>query len=331
MPGKKPEINGIDSLPGKKPGLRTVGRDFLPTPGSEMPFVSVIIPVHNDADGIRQTLRSLFAQTYPKTRYEIIVVDNRSEDDTFLTIQKMVSEFDGNIVVETEAVKGSYAARNRGIDISRGEILAFIDSDMTVGPDWLYNGVSCFFYKKADYIGCRIDIVSSRNRLSLWEKYDMALGFPVKVYMEIDGYAPTACLFATRKVIDAVGNFNHTLLSGGDREFGTRVRDHGFTMVYDPENVMYHPARHSFLSLIQKQKRVTLGQIRLCRLFPGRFAHNRLKDVAICCLQILPVASPEVIRQLSRSGADFFPLFGGFYIFRLYTCWLKFTNKCLFF
>ena len=145
--------------------------------------------------------------------------------------------------------------------MARGDIMAFIDSDMTVDPEWISKGIQCFTDKKADYIGCQIEIVSSKKRVNAWEKYDVALWFPVKDYMAVDGYAPTACLLVTRQVFEAIGNFDSRLLSGGDCEFGTRVRDHGFKMVYDPENVMYHPARNSYESLFKKQKRVTLGNI----------------------------------------------------------------------
>ncbi len=296
----------------------------------DWPFVSVIIPVHNDPYGIQQTLRSLFRQDYPKKQYEIIVVDNNSNDDTISMIQKTVSEFEGNVIVETEEMQGSYAARNKGFSVSRGEIIAFIDSDMTVGSDWIYKGVQCFTNKKKDYVGCNIEIYSSKKIPSLWEKYDIILGFPIKNYMKIDGYAPTACLFVARNVIEKAGNFDSRLLSGGDCEFGNRARSHGFKMYFDQDNIMYHPARNSFSSLFQKQKRVTPGQIRLRRLFPERFPHNRFKDVAICCIHLFPVASPAVLFKLSRSRVDFFPLFGIFYALRLYTCWFKFANKCFF-
>ena len=294
------------------------------------PFVSVIIPVHNDFYGIQQTLRSLFRQNYPKKQYEIIVVDNNSNDGTVSMIQKTVSEFDGNVIVETEEMQGSYAARNKGFSVSCGEIIAFIDSNMTVDSDWIYKGVQCFTNKKADYVGCNIKVYSSSKTPSLWEKYHTALGFPVKDYMKIDGYAPTACLFVAKRVIDKVGYFDSGLVSGGDVEFGTRARDHGFKMYFDPDNIMYHPARRSFQSLIKKQKRVTLGQIELRRLFPERFKKNCLRDVVICCIQFFPVASPAVLWKLSGSMTDFFPLFMIFYALRLYTNYLKIINKSLF-
>ena len=303
---------------------------FQADPMTCFPFVSVIIPVHNDPDGIRHTLRSLFSQSYPKSRYEIIVVDNHSDDQTLSEILKIIPAFDGHVIVKTETAKGSYAARNKGIRNAKGEILAFVDADMTVGPEWISKGVQCIGAKQADYVGCRVDIVPSGKQVALWEKYDMAFGFPVKSYMKIDGYAPTACLFLKKSVVDMVGNFDSRLLSGGDCEFGTRIRDHGFRMVYDPDNVMVHPARHFFSALVKKQKRVTLGQIRLRRLFPQRFACNGFSHIMICCIQLLPMASPVVFKKLSRFPDDFFRLFFVFYLLRLYTYGLKFLNRCFF-
>lgn len=263
-------------------------------------------------------------------QFEIIVVDNSSTDDTHKIILKTGLGFEGNIVIEKEKKTGSYAARNKGLQVSKGEIIAFIDSDMTVKPDWLQKGIKHMLREKADYLGCRIQIRPGRNKPSLCEKYDIALGFPVKDYMEIDGYAPTACLFVRRTVIDAVGKFDDRLISGGDMEFGTRVRNHKFKMYFDPDNVMYHPARKTFTELLQKQKRVTLGQVKLRRLFPERFNKNRLQDLLICVRQCLPVTSPKVLKKLSRTKADFFPLFLLFYILRLHRNGIKIISRCVF-
>jgi glycosyltransferase involved in cell wall biosynthesis len=294
------------------------------------PSVSIIIPVYNDVNGIRDTLLSLFAQNYPEDKFEIIVVDNNSTDDTHKTILKTGLGFEGNIVIEKGKKTGSYAARNKGLQVSKGEIIAFIDSDMTVKPDWLQKGVKHLLLEKADYLGCQIQIRPNQNKPSLCEKYDIALGLPVKDYMELDGYAPTACLFVRRTVIDAVGKFDDRLLSGGDVDFGTRVRNHKFKMYFDPDNVMCHPARTSFKALLKKHKRVTLGQIELRRLFPERFKKNRLQDLLICVRQCLPVTSPKGLKKLSKSKADFFPLFLLFYILRLYRNGIKIINRCVF-
>jgi len=302
----------------------------LPEKTTHHPYVSIIIPVYNDENGIQDTLLSLFNQNYPGDKFEIIIIDNNSTDNTHKFILKTVLGFDGNIVIEKEKKTGSYAAGNKGLQVAKGEIIAFIDSDMTVKPDWLQKGVKRMLREKVDYLGCFIQIIPSRNKPSLCERYNIALGFPVKDYMEIDGYAPTACLFVRRTVIDAVGKFDDRLLSGGDVEFGTRVRSYNFKMFFDPDNIMYHPAQPSFILLLKKQKRVTLGQVKLRRLFPERFNKNRLQDLLICIRQCLPIANPKTLKIISESKADFFPLFLLFYILRLYTNGIKIINRCVF-
>jgi glycosyltransferase involved in cell wall biosynthesis len=83
------------------------------------PFVSVIIPVFNDAEHLRLCLRALAQQTYPSSCYEVIVVDNGSDD--LEAIQAVVAGF-GQAIAVLEPTPGSYAARNRGIALAQGEI-----------------------------------------------------------------------------------------------------------------------------------------------------------------------------------------------------------------
>lgn len=87
------------------------------------PLVSVIIPTYNRADLITRVINNLFEQTH--RNIEIIVVDDGSTDDT----QARLREYGERIRIVTQANAGPAAARNRGIEISRGGIIAFQDSD----------------------------------------------------------------------------------------------------------------------------------------------------------------------------------------------------------
>ncbi|MEA2059726.1 MAG: glycosyltransferase [Thermodesulfobacteriota bacterium] len=295
-------------------------------------IISVVVPVYNDSRGIAATLHALFRQRYPGDRFEIIVVDNNSTDQTFAVIEKIAAVFSGNIIVAKEPVQSSYAARNTGIRLASGRYLAFIDANMTVPEDWLEKGVACLDQGRGDYIGCRIRVVpgwGSENP-GIYERYHMAIGFPVADYMKHDGYAPTACLFVAKKVIERCGGFDPELFSGGDVEFGTRVQDAGFVQYYDADNVMNYPARATWHALVKKQKRVVSGQIALRRKFPGRFACNRVKDVLVWGIQIFPVVSPWVLKKIRHPAKDVFQKFVIFYLLRLYTCWLKFSHRCWF-
>lgn len=100
------------------------------------PFVSVIIPCYNVEGTIAKCIQSVSNQSYPQDQFEIIVVDDGSSDGTVSEIKKL----DGNPNVSIHAHRenrGLSAARNTGIKSAQGEILCFLDSDMTVDKDWI--------------------------------------------------------------------------------------------------------------------------------------------------------------------------------------------------
>ena len=121
-------------------------------------MISVVIPVYNDSEGIRTTLESLTAQTYPTNAYEVLVVDNGSADDTREVVQEYCERYPGlvSLLVEDE-IQSSYAARNRGIERACGSLVAFIDADMTVEPTWAESVVASRREHGWDYMGCRIE------------------------------------------------------------------------------------------------------------------------------------------------------------------------------
>ncbi|MEM6423936.1 MAG: glycosyltransferase family A protein, partial [Cyanobacteria bacterium P01_H01_bin.119] len=102
------------------------------------PLVSVIIPVYNDAEHLALCLAALAQQTYKRSRTEIIVIDNGS-DDPALT-QTVVQPYD-NVALAIEPTPGSYAARNRGLALAQGEVIAFTDADCIPDRNWLAEGV----------------------------------------------------------------------------------------------------------------------------------------------------------------------------------------------
>lgn len=97
------------------------------------PVVSVIIPTYNHAHFLGDALRSLCAQTF--TDWEALVVNNFSEDDTIAVVESFA---DSRIRLENFRNNGIIAAsRNRGIALSRGDYVAFLDSDDTWYPEKL--------------------------------------------------------------------------------------------------------------------------------------------------------------------------------------------------
>lgn len=94
-----------------------------------LPFVSVIVPVYNAEGMVGDCIESLLNQDYPKDRYEIIIVDNDSTDGTAEVIRRYPVKY----MMERE-MHTCFAAEDTGARASRGELLAFCDSDETATP-----------------------------------------------------------------------------------------------------------------------------------------------------------------------------------------------------
>jgi len=219
--------------------------------------ISIIIPVFNDQAGLEKCLESLSVQTYPGKYYEIIVVDNGSDENIDLTSFSSVL----NIRVEKEKMQGSYIARNKGITVAKGDIFAFIDSDCIAEPDWLEKGVE--FLKNSENVGLvggKVNFMFlDPEKPNLYELYDSITYFDQERNITRAHFGLTGNLFTYRKVVDVVGSFNEKLKSGGDREWGQRVHDKGYQLIYGESALVWHPARFSFDQIYRKTVRVSGG------------------------------------------------------------------------
>jgi glycosyltransferase involved in cell wall biosynthesis len=94
--------------------------------------ISVVVPFYNSQRHIESCIQALLAQAYPADLYEIIMIDNNSTDRSAAIVRKY-----SRINLVSEPKQGAYAARNRGIIASKGEIIAFTDPDCVPSSDWL--------------------------------------------------------------------------------------------------------------------------------------------------------------------------------------------------
>lgn len=94
--------------------------------------ISVVVPFHNVEPYVGACLQALLTQDYPADQYEIILVDNNATDGSAAIVRRHP-----RVRLLQQPVPGSYAARNLGISVATGEIIAFTDADCAVAPDWL--------------------------------------------------------------------------------------------------------------------------------------------------------------------------------------------------
>lgn len=100
--------------------------------------ISIIICTYNRCESLKDTLDSLIAQDDNTLDYEVIVVDNNSKDATNTLVKSYIPKFNGCLRYIFEPKQGLSYARNRGIYVAKGEIVAFTDDDCIVGKEWLW-------------------------------------------------------------------------------------------------------------------------------------------------------------------------------------------------
>ena len=238
----------------------------------ECPYVSVVVPVYNDPAGIKKTIECLLEQTYPPERYEIIVSDNNSTDQTQTIVESYCERFPDLVTLQVEEeIQSPAATRNEGIESATGSIFAFVDADMSVDRKWIESGVQALNSNKYDYMGCAVETVSSTTNPSLATKYDELFAFDIKSYIDDSHFSGGGCLFVRKSVIEEVGAFDQALVYKADKEFGTRVYEAGFKIGYEPSVEMYHPARSSLREQIKKSFRLGRGTTHLHEVYPERF------------------------------------------------------------
>lgn len=135
-----------------------VADDFEPT-------VTVVTPMYNEGEGIRQTIRSVLAQDYPAHKLRLIVVDDASTDDSYAHARDEARGDHRVTVLHNEANLGKRRAINRAVRASTSEIIVSVDSDVTVDQRAVRELVRRFTSPEIVAVGGQVDI---RNKHTNW-------------------------------------------------------------------------------------------------------------------------------------------------------------------
>jgi glycosyltransferase AglE len=215
-----------------------------------LPTVSVIIPVHNDYGRLILCLNALNSQDYPKEKTEIIVVDNLSDH-----VPDYIRNYNA-IFLREEAIKSSYAARNKGILNSKGSVVAFLDSDCIPYANWLSEGVNCMIMENADLVGG--DIIFDLKRNSFFHKFDSRFHLQQEFNIN-NNTAITANLFVNKFLFEKLELFPEWN-SGGDSFWTGKAVGEGYKLLYAKTAIVKHPSRGLF-DLLKKRKRIGIGLV----------------------------------------------------------------------
>jgi len=214
----------------------------------ELPFVSVIIPVLNGERTIKGCLVSVLEAEYPADLREILVVDNGSTDRT----AEIVKTFPVRHLQEGR--RGAARARNRGIEDSKGDILAFTDADCVVSRGWLRALVRGF--EEQDVGGVAGEIVAYPPTTPA-ERYAARIRhLSPQHYLSrpLLPFAVFANLSFRQEVFGRIGLLDETLVSGESTDFCTRfLRGAGLELRYSKNAVVFHRHRRTARELFRQQ------------------------------------------------------------------------------
>jgi mycofactocin glycosyltransferase len=218
----------------------------------DFPSVSIIVPVRDDPENLRDCIKSLENLNYPKDKLEIIIVDDGSKQEVSQIISSPVSR-----VIRNEVSKGQSAGRNAGAAVARGDILAFLDADGVASENWLAETVPFFKVTNTGAVG---GIIQGYYRKSFLDRYENAfssLNMGQRLIMEAKSsstfYVPTANLLVDRAVFTVVGGFNETMRIGEDVDFCWRLRALGYTLVYAPFGAVGHKHRNRLGRMLKRR------------------------------------------------------------------------------
>lgn len=194
-----------------------------------LPFVSFVIPTLNSARTLRPCLASIRSIDYPRDRYEIVVVDNGSRDATV----QIAREFDARFVVRRLLFVGEL--RNQGVTLSKGEIIAFVDSDCVVPRNWLKTGLDLL------YSSPTVGAVGAHYRPPANPSWIVEAWYVPHGDSSCEAHFLPAGNFIVKKdIFQRIGGFDPALIAGEDYDFCERLHAHGFQVISHRELQSIH-------------------------------------------------------------------------------------------
>lgn len=230
---------------------------------------SFIIPSYNSASDLLSCVKSLEKLDYHKNKYEIIIVDDGSSDNTANLIKKLKIP---NLKIYCNENRGAASARNFAIEKAINDILVFLDQDVIVNKnllniyDWSFNTT------KADIVQGNIweqIIVNRTTQLhALWRKVAFINkvqknnGF-IKTIITRNVAVKKKTLVKVKEKYGFIFNESFRGTGGEDRELGYRLNELGFNIYLEPKAVVKHKDPGSFKEILLQKYKHAQGDVRL--------------------------------------------------------------------
>jgi glycosyltransferase involved in cell wall biosynthesis len=210
---------------------------------------SIIIPTLNRCELLNKVLLAIMSQSFSLQDYEIVVVDNGSEDRTAEVVKQFQQTSLAKVVFVQESRPGLHWSRHAGAVVARGEILAYIDDDTIPQPDWLGELDKAYTYFGADCAGGKINIQWDRQPPEWIFLYEPSLGKldygPEWRRLSPNEFINGGNFTILRKRLFEIGGFNpdqvnQHLIGDGETGLCDKIHQRGWKMVWVPKAIVSH-------------------------------------------------------------------------------------------
>jgi glycosyltransferase involved in cell wall biosynthesis len=199
-------------------------------------LISVIIPVYNGERYLGEAIESVLAQCYRPI--EVIVVNDGSKDNT----ETIAGRYADHIIYTRQENRGPAAARNRGLQMSQGEVIGFLDADDLWSENKLSLQLACLAEDHS------VEIVVGLSQPMRLRSYKDGKAMFEKWYDPFCALLLSAALFR-KSVFEKVGLFDETLHYGEDTDWFMRIREMGISMTLIQEVGLYYRRHESNMTL----------------------------------------------------------------------------------
>jgi len=215
--------------------------------------VSIIIPTYNRKSSLIRTLTCLNSQSFPYEKMEVIIVDDGSTDDTLQNVNDMASKMSYSLVTVKSFRIGPGPARNIGLNIAKGQIILFTDSDCEPDYNWITEMVKALDSNKSVACGF-VNTPRNYNPISKCVNFILStwLGGMGRTW-RLFGFIPGLRLrtmnvaFYCDAVKEVGGFLNSGCFYGEDTEFGERLQNNGYKLKHCKSGILYHCEERNIL------------------------------------------------------------------------------------
>ncbi len=214
------------------------------------PEASVVIPMYNAEKSIGKTIKSLLGQNYPKSKYDIIVVDDGSTDGSVEVVKKCKGV---KLILQKHA--GPAVARNRGVRHSEGGILLFTDADCIASKNWIRNMTEPFKNEKVVAVAGTYKTANSKNVISRFIGYEIKARHDAMTKQHSIDFVGTFSAAYRRKVFLEFGGFdeNFQRASGEDTDLSFQISKANGLIVFKPDAYVYHHHPETLMTMLRKK------------------------------------------------------------------------------